>query len=510
MNISRIIERWAAIQPTKTALHFAGRDISYADLWRRIDEASAVLASRLKVKRGDHVAYLGYNHPEILVQLFALARIGALLVPINVRLAAAEYQAILKHSEAQWLFVGKEFRDQVEALQAALPGVTLLSFDDPDTSYEGCLDWDKLRADEPLAEATGSDADPVIIIYTSGTTGKPKGAVHTQSGLIWNAINSTHMHDLTNRDHVLTAMPMFHAGGLFVQTFPALHMGATVTLHPRFDAGAWISAVEARRPTLSVLVPATLQALEIHPAWGQADISSLRSITSGSSTVPASLIARLQQRGLTVIQVYGSTETGPVSIYLRSEDALRKCGSAGKVAIHAEVRLVADDGCDVRQGKVGEIHVRAPNVMQGYWKESNDPSFCNGWFRSGDLAYQDEEGFYFVVGRSKDMIISGGENIYAAELENVLADCSAIAEAAVVGLEDPKWGEVAVAVVVRKTGADLDTTSVLRLFEGRLARYKHPRLVMFVDALPRNPAGKLKKSELRRTVAEQRPVGSEI
>jgi fatty-acyl-CoA synthase len=497
MNLSRIIERWAAFQPHRTAIHFRASDITYAELWRRIDAASARLAE-LGVARGDRFAYLGYNHPEILVLLFALSRIGAMLAPLNFRLAPPEHQAILEHCGAKWLLAEPDFFAHGDTLRAALPGLALLSLDGV---REGWLDWNAMQAAEPLGSASGSDADPVLIVYTSGTTGKPKGAVHTQSGLVWNAINSTHYHDLTSADHVLTVLPMFHVGGLCIQTLPALHAGASLTVHARFDPGAWLVDVALRRPTLTLVVPAVMRAVIDHPAWKQADLASLRMAAAGSSTIPDSLIAAFHARGLAVTQIYGSTETGPVSIYLRLEDARRKTGSAGKAAIHAEVRLVDENDRDVAQGKVGEILVRAPNVMQGYWKDADNPSFRGGWFRSGDLAFQDEEGFYFVVGRSKDMIISGGENIYPAELENVLGDCGQIAEAAVIGLEDAKWGEIAVAAVVRKPGSALDESGVMKLFEGRLARYKHPRRVVFMEALPKNAMGKVQKFELRRAIA---------
>lgn len=405
-----------------------------------------------------------------------------------------------------WLLAEPDFFAHGETLRAALPGLSLVSLEG---AREGWLAWTDICAQassvraavRPPVRTTGSDSDPALLVYTSGTTGRPKGALHTQSGLIWNAIDSTHYHDLTGSDHVLTVLPMFHVGGLCIQTLPALHAGATLTLHPRFDPAAWFSDVVARRPTLTLLVPAVMRALIDHPAWKQTDLSSLRMAAAGSSTIPDSLIAAFHERGLTVTQIYGSTETGPVSIYLRLEDARRKAGSAGRAALHAEVRLVDGNDRDVPLGKVGEILVRAPNVMQGYWKDPDNPSFRDGWFRSGDLAFQDEEGFYYVVGRSKDMIISGGENIYPAELENVLGDCPEIAEAAVIGLEEAKWGEVAVAAVVRRPGSALDEAGVMKLFEGRLARYKHPRRVVFMDALPKNAMGKVQKFELRRAVA---------
>ena len=245
-------------------------------------------------------------------------------------------------------------------------------------------------------------------------------------------------------------------------------------------------------------MPATLKAVYSHPEWERTDLSCLREVNTGSSTIPESLFAPFHARGIPVGQVYGATETGPVSIYLRAEDAMRKVGSAGKAALHAEIRLVGAEGRDVEPGEVGEILVRAPSVMQGYWKDPDNPAFADGWFHTGDLARIDDEGFYWVVGRTKDMIISGGENVYPAELENVLADCPAIAEAAVVGVPDPRWGEAVVAAIVKRPGAALDEGAVLALFDGRLARFKHPRRVVFVDGLPKTAIGKVQKFELRK------------
>ena len=248
-------------------------------------------------------------------------------------------------------------------------------------------------------------------------------------------------------------------------------------------------------------MPATLKAILDHPAWAETDLSSLRMINTGSSTIPLSMIEAVQARGVPVSQVYGATETGPVSIVLRVEDAFTRAGSTGKPALHVEVRLTRSDGTPVAPGETGEIRVRGKNVVAGYWNDPGNPSFEDGWFRSGDLAYVDPDGYYHVVGRSKDMIISGGENIYPAELENVLADCPLVLEAAVFGRADAKWGEVAVAVVVVKPGCVLDEAAVLGLFEGRLARFKHPRHVLFAEALPKTALGKVRKDVLKARLA---------
>ena len=456
MDLSRIVERWAAHFPSKVALHFQGVDITYAELWKR------VLSLRIEARKGERVAWLGYNSPDMLVLLFALARRGAILVPLNWRLTAAEHRQLLADCTPRLLFCDADFRSHAEQL-----GVRLGSFDGNDAS-----------------QSAGEDADDVLLVYTSGTTGKPKGAVLTQSALLWNGFNSIHAHDLSQADHVLSALPMFHVGGLNNQTLPALLAGATVTLHKRFEPGAWLADAAARRPTLSLLVPATMAALIGHPAWAQTDLSSLKLLNTGSMVVPDSLIRAFHERGVPVGQIYGATETAPIATVLLREDAMRKPGSAGKPAPHCEVKLVE-----------GEIWVRGPALMRGYWPDFSGLT-ADGWFRTGDLARVDEDGFYWIVGRSKDVIISGGENIHPAELENVLADCPAIAEAAVVGIADPRWGEAACACVVLRQKHSLGEEEILALFRDRLARYKHPRRIVFLDRLPRNAMGKVLKGEL--------------
>jgi len=427
-------------------------------------------ANTLQVKKGDRVAWLGYNHPEMLVLLFALARLGAILVPLNWRLTAAEHKAILADCTPKWIFCDAAFEAHCKDL--GVPIGKLIEAGDSDLQ--------------------GDDGDDLLIVYTSGTTGRPKGVVLTQSALRWNGYNSIYAHDLTAADHVLTVLPLFHAGGLNNQTLPALLAGATVTLHRRFDAGLWLAEVAAHKPTLSLLVPAAMQAVIAHPDWAGTDLSSLRMVNAGSMVVPDSLIRAFHEHGVPVGQIYGCTETAPIATVLRKEDAARKLGSAGKPAPHCEVKLVES-----------EVWVRGPNVMRGYW---NDPAATaaaltpDGWFKTGDLARVDDSGYFWIIGRSKDVIISGGENIYPAELENVLADCPEIAEAAVIGMEDAKWGEVAVVFVALRKNANLTENAVLALFQDRLAKYKHPRRVIFVDTLPRNAMGKVQRNELRKTL----------
>ena len=471
MNLSRIIERWAQHSPAKTALHFQGEDFSYSALWASTQRATRGLAG-LGIAKGDRIAFLGYNHPQMLVLLFAAARLGALLVPLNWRLTAHEHRAILADCGPRALFFEPEF----ESHAAGLPVETQVRLDA------------QLPDSAPLI--AGEDDDELLIVYTSGTTAAPKGAVLTQAALLWNGFNSIHAHDLGQGDHVLSPLPMFHVGGLNNQTLPALLAGATVTLHRRFEPGLWLADVAGRRPTLSLLVPATLQAVIAHPDWETTDLTSLRMVNTGSMVVPDNLIRRFHARNVPIGQIYGATETAPIATVLMTRDAYTKAGSAGKAALHCEVRIVD-----------AEVQVRGPNVMRRYWNspDATVAAFTSdGWFRTGDLGRWDAEGFLWIDGRSKDVIISGGENIHPAEIENVLADCPAIAECAVIGVADPKWGEAACAVIVRKPGAALEEAGVMALFTDRLARYKHPRKILFADSLPKNAMGKVQKVELRK------------
>jgi fatty-acyl-CoA synthase len=485
MALAEVIQSWASCQPERIALRADGQDTSWRRLWNRIERASARLASEWQVTPGARVAYLGHNRAEEVILLYALARVGAVLVPLNYRLVEPEWRSVLEHAGAEHLVFDAALAAPARGL-AALAGI-------PAHPVEALIAT-FCPARPVFTERPGST--PVLLVYTSGTSGTPKGVLHTQEGMLWNATASIAAHDLVSSDHVLTVLPLFHVGGLCIQTVPALAAGATVTLHARFDAGHWLREVEASRPSLGLMVPATLRAVLEHPRFAETDLGSLRLLMAGSSTIPVALLDAFHARGVPVGQVYGSTETGPVSIVLRAADARRKAGLAGWPALHSQIRLVDGDGRPVAPGDVGEIWVKGQNVARGYWRLPEHPAFCEGWFKSGDLARQDPEGCYEVVGRAKDMIISGGENIYPAELEAILAEHPDVLEAAVVGIEDERFGEAPVAAVVLRQGAALDAAAILGLFEGRIARFKHPRRVCFVETLPRNAMGKVQKREL--------------
>jgi fatty-acyl-CoA synthase len=496
MDLAHWIERQAAFAPDRCAIRFADREISYAALAARIDAVARALAAA-GVGRGDRVAFLGLNNPEMLAMLFACARIGAMIVPLNWRLAPPEHRETLADCDPKVLVVEPAFASGIDSVERGPASMRCIALGDVPGwgGYESFLEAGR----SAVVRRDGAEDRPVLLCYTSGSTGRPKGVVLTQNALFHNAVNSARVHDLTSADRVLTTLPLFHVGGLNILTLPALHAGATVTMHAKFDPEAALDTIEREAITLTVLVPAQIDALRTLPGWQHAKLTSLRMITTGSQIVPPRIFETVHARGVPLVEVYGSTETAPIATYVPAAEARRKAGSAGLPAMHCEIRLADDGGADVAPGASGEILVRGPNVMTGYWgkPEATAEALRGGWFHSGDIGHLDADGWLVVDGRIKDMIISGGENIYPAEIENVLAECEAIAEVAVVGRPDERWGEAVVAVVVPKPGKSVTERDVLATLEGRVARYKHPRLVISVAQLPRTALGKVQKSEVR-------------
>ncbi|MGH7428840.1 MAG: long-chain-fatty-acid--CoA ligase [Candidatus Methylomirabilaceae bacterium] len=504
MNISRWIERNASFAPTKSALRFEDRAYTYAALAERVERAAQVLKGQLGVGRGDRVAHVGYNSPEFLILLFACARLGAMLVPLNWRLAPPEHLYIFNDASVSALFLEQPFAHLVAPVQSALPHCRIIGLDfapEAGTQFGELLATARGDSDNPHVSLD----NPLLIVYTAGTTGHPKGAVLTQEALQWNAINSIHMHDLTSDDHILTVLPMFHVGGLNIQTTPALHAGATVTLHRRFQAEATLAAITAERPTMTVLVPATMQACLDSPLWPQTDFRHLRIVATGSTTVPQHLSDAFRARGVCVLEVYGSTETCPIAIHQRPDSDFGKRGSTGLPALHCQIRVVGSDGADLPASRAGEILVKGPNVMVEYWgnQAATAEALRDGWHYTGDIGYRDADGYFFIVDRKKNVIISGGENIYPAEVERALLAHPDIREAAVIGVPDERWQEVPVAVVVPANRAPLSEDTLRVHLEGQLARYKIPRRFIFTDELPRNAMGKVQHFRVREMFADK-------
>jgi fatty-acyl-CoA synthase len=499
MNLSDLIERNAAFTPGKPAIIFEDEVLGYRAFHDRIEAAARVLKAEFGVGRGDRVAILSLNRPDYLVLLYACARLGAMLVPLNWRLAVAEQLFILSDASVKVLALEQAFAAILPGLENSLPTTSLvgLDFAPPQGSAFGTL----------LAQARGDGRHPhidlncpLLIVYTSGTTGRPKGAVLRQEALLWNAVMSQHMHGLTSDDHVLTVLPFFHVGGLNIQTTPALHFGAAVTILARFTPEAAFAVMKRDRPTLTVLVPAIIQAMTDHPDWPSIDLTSLKAVSTGSTIVPPHLIERLVARGVPVLQVYGSTETCPVAIYTRLGGELSRAGSTGLTGLCCEAAVIDAAGHELPPGVPGEIVVRGPNVFFEYWgnAEATREALHDGWYRTGDIGRRDKDGYFWVHDRKKNLIISGGENIYPAEVERVLLEHPDVADCGVIGRPDPKWDEVPVAYVIRRGGGSVVAEDLKAHVLTQLARFKVPREIVFVDDLPRTALGKVQHFMLRR------------
>ena len=500
-NLSFWLEKNADFTPEKIAIRFEGEEISYKLFSEKAHRYARALKHIYGVGRGDRVAFLGMNHPDLLYLFFSCARLGAIFLPLNWRLAVPEHLFILKDSTAKVLICDNEFREHANKLREDLSDCEFISSDFEEDN------WQSLQGG--IKSAKGDDSNPhvsmetpFLLVYTSGTTGRPKGAILTQQAIQTNAHNSIHYSGMTDRDHILTALPMFHVGGLNIQTTPAFYVGATVTIHRRFNPEEILRSIQNENPTLLVLVPATIQAVISQSNWVKTDLSSLRLVNSGSSMVPLPLIMAFHDRGVPVAQVYGSTETGPVAIYQKIENAWEKPGSAGKVAIHCQMRIVDDEDNDVKQGDSGEILLKGDNILFEYWgnETATKDAIRDGWFYTGDIGYQDEDQDVWVNDRKKDVVISGSENIYPAEIEALIHEMTDITDGVIVGKPDEKWGEVPVAVVIQNKGANISEDNFLSRFQDQLARYKHPKAVYFVEDLPRNAMGKVLKYEVRKLV----------
>ncbi len=500
MNISKWIRTNAQYTPDKVAIYFEGQTISYSDLEVQIDRAANMLSNTLNVKHGDRVSLLSSNSPEYLIALFACARIGAVLNPLNWRLAIPELAYIVKNAESSVLLVEETYAEFAAHARVEMPNCKLVGLD---YVPEGGDKWADLMANDSSgsSQSTGSLDDTLLLVYTSGTTGHPKGAMLSQNALLWNAIQSQHMQDLTSHDVILTCLPLFHVGGLNNQTTPALHAGASIVLQRGFNPNDALKAISAGdqshpAPTLGCLVPATQRACIDSPQWQETDFSKLRLICTGSMLVPRQLSDQFRAVGVTVIEMYGCTETSPIAVYHRPDSDFDRIGSTGLCGIHCEIKIVDADGNSLPPHAEGEVLLRGPNIMQGYWRNPNATAAAlhDGWFRTGDIGHLDEDGYVYIKDRKKNMIISGGENIYAAEVERVLNQHPSVVECALIGIKDEKWGERPVAVIVGDRSKEADLKNFIG---GKLARFKQPRVYYFVNELPKSALGKVQHFKLK-------------
>jgi len=478
MSGAHALGRWirdrARITPERVAIDYLGRELTYAELDRGSDALAAALGAR-GLRRGDRVATLTGNSPEHVVAFFACAKTGLILVPINWRLASAEVVYQLDDCEPAVFLVEDEHVPLAEATGRAF---------DPLAVPGG---------DARAPDADVGDDDGLLLVYTSGTTGKPKGALLTHANCFWTNLSFDLATGVRPDDVVLQVLPQFHCGGWNVQPLLVWWKGAKVVLERGFEPARVLELIADKRVTTMMGVPAIYLFLAQAPGFADCDLSSVRLAVVGGAPMPETLLRTWQSRGVEIVQGYGLTEAAPNVLCLPPEEAMRKVGSAGKPYPFVEVRLSGE----------GELLVRGPNVFAGYWRnpEATAAVLRDGWLSTGDVAEADEDGCYWIRGRLKDMYISGGENVYPAEVESVLHEHPSISDVAVAGVPDEKWGEVGVAFVV--ASAPVDGDELIAYCHERLAHYKAPKRVRFVDALPLNAMNKVLKDELRALDAEQ-------
>ncbi len=494
-HLGEWLARREALTPDKIGLidDATGERMSYRTLNVRARALAVWLESEYGVAQDDRVAMLAANSPEYLDAFFACATLGAIFTPLNVRLTPPELAVILTDCSPKALIIDPEQRARAEETLALMADAAPSLI--PVGAFPGADAALAARA-KPFVSQDGEEI--ALILYTSGTTGTPKGAMLSHRMITWNAVNTQVSWGLRDDDIAPTFAPLFHAGGLNVLTTPLYHCGGTIVLLRSSDPATVLRATARERCTILFAVPTVFQSIMEHPDFATADLSALRFCVTGGSSCPLPIIHGYAARGLEFRQGYGLTEVGVNCFSLAPEDAVRKAGSVGKPVFHLSARIVDDVDRETPPGDVGELALRGLVVCSGYWRrpEATAAAQRGGWWHTGDLVRRDDDGYFYIVGRKKDMYISGGENVYPAEVEGLLATHPGIAEVAVIAQPDAKWGEVGVAVVVPRDPSALTAEETLAFCDGRLARYKLPRRVVFVETLPRNAMGKVIKAEL--------------
>jgi len=504
MHAADLLSQRALLTPEREALAelATGQRYTFASLNARANRLAHFLRRRLGVVKGDRVSILAHNGIAYIDLFFALGKIGAVFVPLNWRLAARELAYILDDCRPKVLLVGPEFVETLAALgcETAEPEFVALE----GASVDGALAYDAALEQSPETEPERprlSAESPYCVFYTSGTTGQPKGAVIPHRQVLWNCINTAASWGLSEGDISPVFVPLFHVGGLFVFITPLFYLGGKILLARGLEVEESMRVIEEEGCTLVLGVPTIYQLWLNAPGFGAADFSRVRWFISGGAPCPQTLMALWRERkGVVFRQGYGLTEVGPNCFSMTDRESVQKSGSVGKPILHTEMRIVDPSGQDLGADEVGELLIRGPHVCCGYWgnAEASSDAIRDGWFHTGDMARRDADGFYFIVGRFKDMIISGGENVYAAEVEAAVLEHPDLAEAALIGQPDERFGEVGLMVAVARKHRTPSEASVLRTCSERLAGFKVPKRVIFTDALPYSAYGKIQKAELRK------------
>ncbi len=476
---------------------------TWADLNRLANKCANAMAS-LGIKQGDRVALLMHNSIEFTALFYGAAKLGLVVVPLNTRLTASELTFILSDSGTHALFYDPEFAETVNTIKISdehpLIIGSYVQTTDQGLHDEACLASLLDAASDGEPEIIGGDGDNLFIMYTSGTTGMPKGVVHSHESIMWAGLCWASTVDVRYQDRILLPLPMFHVAALTAVLFCAVR-GVTLVSMPNFDPSEFWRLLVEEKITIGASVPAILNFMRQVPEFEALDAPDFRFFITGAAPMPETLTRLYNDKGIDVIQGYALTESGGGGCMLMNEDAYRKIGSAGKATMFTDLCIRDKEGNRSSVG-TGEILLKAPHMMKEYWNrpEATAEAYDDGWFCTGDIAEIDDEGFIFIKDRIKDMIISGGENIYPAEVENVILSHPAVNEVAVIGLPDKKWGETVCAIIVKNEG-EIDEQALIEYCGEKLSRYKLPRKVVFTETIPRNPSGKILKRVLREQFA---------
>lgn len=498
-NLYKYIEEHSIKNPEKIAINFEQTTINYLQLFNRIELLASYISINLKCKKGDRIAILSLNRIEFITLFYACSKLGTILVPINWRLTKYEITNILKNVTAKLLFTELEFKNTISELYINIPKLRIIGIDFVPQTKLSLKNSIKINKNSEVKKIISDFNHPILIVHTSGTTGQAKGAVLSQKAVYYNILNSIHMHKLEKSDHILTVIPLFHVGGLNIQTIPAIHIGATVTLHRKFDLKETFKALKLLKPTFTVFVPTIMEAILNFKDWSPLKFSSLKAITTGSTIVAPDLIKTYEENNIPIIQVYGSTETGPIAVCQNLSEKRKPYGNSGTPALYTKAEIFNNKNEMVKKNIIGEIGIRGPNLFSYYWKDKKETkkAFINGWFMTGDYAKKNEKNQFFIAGRKENIIISGGENIYSAELEQVFLKEKNIEEAAVIGIPDKKWQEIPIVFVKTKKQFKLNEYLINNNLKTKLAKYKIPRILIKIDEIPKNALGKIDYKLLR-------------
>ncbi|WDP91408.1 MAG: long-chain fatty acid--CoA ligase [Desulfobacter sp.] len=506
INIGTMFANRAFLSPDLEACIGTGYRYTYDGMNRRINRFAAYL-SQAGVRTGDRIAVLAKNNEQVLTTLFGAAKKGVITVVLNFRLTAPELSYILNDSGSTLLVYGDEFYPTVERLKSGTPVEDFIAIENsgdpkgPDKSFESVLA--DMGEEEPVPAGSGSD--PAVLMYTSGTTGNPKGAVLTHDNCFWAAVGLVHSLEWTFQYRFLSVAPLFHIGGL-APIFANIHVGCPMVFMPDFDPAAAWEIIEKEKITFAMTVPVMLQYMAMVPGFRDRDLSALKYFICGGAPVPQSLIQSYDTSGIDVYQVYGATEYSGAITFWTKAMGLEKSDSMGKPVFHGDIKIMDPvSGKELETGGTGEICIFGPQVFKGYWEnpEATAAALVDGYYRSGDLGRKDKNGFIYVVDRLKDMIISGGENIYPAELESVITAHPKVAEAAVIGKPDGKWGEIPVAFIVPAQDAAPSPSEIIDHCRQNLAGFKCVKEIHFIDQVPRNTLGKVLKRSLKDQIKDR-------